>query len=46
MFKVTWKIYGKVEKEKTFDSESAARGFFYGYIIKARHITSGKLEAV
>jgi len=46
MFKVTWKVYGRIQKEKSFETEKAAKGFFYGYCMKARHITSARLETV
>ncbi len=46
MVKVTWKVYGRLYKERTFDCPVAARKFFYGYIVKAKHITSGTLDAI
>jgi len=46
MFRVTYKLYGKIAKEKTFDNEAAARGFFYGYCVRTPNITSAKMEAV
>ena len=46
MVKVTWKIYGRTHKERVFDDYAAARGFFYGYILKASYITSGELKVL
>jgi len=46
MFRVTYTLYGKISKERTFDNEAAARGFFYGYCVKTPNITKARLEAV
>lgn len=46
MFRVSYKLYGKIAKEKTFDSERDAKGFFYGYCVKATNVSSAKLEAL
>jgi hypothetical protein len=46
MYKVTWKFYGKYHKEKTFATYKEAKGFFYGYCVKTRGITSAKLTVL
>lgn len=46
MFRVTYKLYGKIAKERTFETEKEARGFFYGYCVRTANVTSAKMEAV
>ena len=42
MIKVTWKTYGKLEKEKVFDQWNAAESFFW-FLQKQQWATSSAL---
>ena len=36
---VKYKKYGKLNYEKHFDTVAAAKGFFWGYVVKTPNIT-------
>ena len=36
---VKYKLYGKINFEKKFESVKEARGFFFGYVVKTPNIT-------
>jgi hypothetical protein len=36
---VKYKMYGKIDFEKKFETVKAAKGFFWGYVVKTPNIT-------
>ena len=36
---VKYKMYGKINFEKKFETVKEARGFFFGYVVKSPNIT-------
>ena len=46
MFKVTYKLYGRYAKERIFETEKEARGFFFGYCVKNSNVTSSEMKAI
>lgn len=36
---VKYKMYGKINFEKKFETVKEARGFFFGYVVKTPNIT-------
>ena len=36
---VKYKMYGKIEFEKKFETVKEAKGFFWGYVVKTPNIT-------
>jgi len=36
---VKYKMYGKINFEKKFETVAAAKGFFWGYVVKTPNIT-------
>ena len=36
---VKYKMYGKINFEKKFETVKAAKGFFWGYVVKTPNIT-------
>ena len=39
---VKYKMYGKINFEKKFETVKEARGFFFGYVVKNPNITAGE----
>ena len=39
---VKYKMYGKIDFEKKFETAKEAKGFFFGYVVKNPNITAGE----
>lgn len=46
MFRVTYTHFGRYPKERVFDCEKKARGFFYGYCVRTKGITKAELRVI
>ena len=41
-YTVKYKLYGKINFEKKFETAKEAKGFFFGYVVKNPNITAGE----
>ena len=40
---VKYRLYGKIELEKKFETVKEAKGFFYGYAVRNKTVTGAEL---
>jgi len=46
MYRVSYRLYGRYDKEKMFETAEAARKFFYGYCVRSKMVTRAELRQV
>ena len=39
VYTVKYKLYGKINFEKKFETVKEAKGFFFGYVVKTPNVT-------